>query len=43
VVSGSCFLDRRAHLLHRLFQFSLVVCKQSVDFTVRFIADRVDL
>ena len=30
-------------LLHRLFQFFLVVRKQSVNFTVRFVADRVDL
>ena len=30
-------------LLHRLFQTFLVVGKKRMDFTVRFIADRVDL
>lgn len=30
-------------LLHRLFQFLLVIAEQGMDFTVRFLADSVDL
>jgi len=32
-----------ATLLHRLFQFFLMVGKQSMDLAVRFVADRVNL
>jgi hypothetical protein len=30
-------------LLHRLFQFFLVIAKQGMDFTMRFVADSVNL
>jgi len=30
-------------LLHRLFQFFLVISKQSVNFAVRLVADRMNL
>jgi len=30
-------------LLHRLFQFSLVISKQSMNLAVRFVADSVNL
>ena len=30
-------------LLHRLFQLLLVIAQQGMDFTVRFLADRVNL